>query len=86
MRVDNAFTGASANGGGAVFNIDLSELKLNTTDPVRGSDSVYEIFFTDQPQKDEYTGLITLTGGAVTAYTTKIIHRISMVLPILTPI
>ena len=86
VRVDNAFTGASANGGGAVFNIDLSELKLNTTDPVRGSDSVYEIFFTDQPQKDEYTGLITLTGGAVTAYTTKIIHRISMVLPILTPI
>lgn len=68
VRVDNAFTGASANGGGAVFNIDLSELKLNTTDPVRGSDSVYEIFFTDQPQKDEYTGLITLTGGAVTAY------------------
>lgn len=68
VRVDNAFTGASANGGGAVFNIDLSELKLNTTDPVRGSDSVYGIFFTDQPQKDEYTGLITLTGGAVTAY------------------
>lgn len=68
VRVDNAFTGASADGGGAVFNIDLSALKLNVADPVRGSDSVYEIFFTDQPQKDAYTGLITLTGGAVTAY------------------
>ena len=68
VRVDNAFTGASADGGGAVFNIDLGALKLNVADPVRGSDSVYEIFFTDQPQKDAYTGLITLTGGAVTAY------------------
>lgn len=68
VRVDNAFTGASADGDGAVFNIDLSALKLNVADPVRGSDSVYEIFFTDQPQKDAYTGLITLTGGAVTAY------------------
>lgn len=68
VRVDNAFIGASADGGGAVFNIDLGALKLNVADPVRGSDSVYEIFFTDQPQKDAYTGLITLTGGAVTAY------------------
>lgn len=85
VRVDNAFTGASADGGGAVFNIDLSALKLNVADPVRGSDSVYEIFFTDQPQKDAYTGLITLTGGAVTAYNQNH-HRISRVLPIPTPI
>ena len=69
IRVDNVFTGsAKQDGFGAIFNIDLSALKPTPTDPIRGSDSVYEIFFTDQPAQAEYTGLITLTGGAVTAY------------------
>lgn len=58
VRVDNVFTGS----GDAVFHIDLSALKTEDNDPL------YEIFFTDQPEKDEYTALIDLTGGAVTAY------------------
>ena len=58
VRVDNIFTGS----GNAVFHIDLRALRTTDNDPL------YEIFFTDQPEKNEYTALIDLTGGAVTAY------------------
>ena len=58
VRVDNVFTGS----GDAVFHIDLSALRTADNDPL------YEIFFTDQPEKNEYTASIDLTGGAVTAY------------------
>ena len=59
VRIANRFTGS----GNAVFNIDLSDLKTGQEDP-----SVYEVFFTDQSADNEFTGLITLTGAALTAH------------------
>lgn len=58
VRIANSFTGS----GNAVFNVDLSDLKTGQEDPV------YEVFFTDKPVDNEFTGLITLTGAALTAH------------------
>lgn len=59
VRIANRFTGS----GDAVFNIDLSDLEIGQEDP-----SVYEVFFTDLQADNEFTGLITLTGAALTAH------------------
>ena len=63
VRIDNHFVGTDD----SVFNIDLSQLAAT------GDTSGYEVFFTDQEIFDQsnnafFSSLITLSGGAVTAY------------------
>ena len=64
IRIDNHFVGTD----NSVFNIDLSG-QLAATEQASG----YEVFFTDQEIFDQsnnafFSSLITLSGGAVTAY------------------
>ena len=59
VRIDNIFTGQESADGtsGAIFNIEFA-------DDLAG----YEVFFTDAQDQTHYTGLITLSGGGLTAY------------------